>query len=324
MADNDQLEKIRAAMKKKKGGIRDPHEWRADKAEDKTLKWQFFILPPVETMTLWHYQHGHHFIDGKSHECPRIHDDLPCPLCQFGFDLIKKTDVKEKRSAIAKALLPQQRYAVNIYFPPFESTQVDLRGKVLWYSMPQTVYNICEEVIFRDGPGSGPEPEPHGIFFEPMKAYAFILEAKKKGDYNNYESSHFSNKKTPITSKGETKIQEILSMRHNIPTKFEARNIEALQAIVDRMSNGGSKEIGTKAAPAAKITTTASTTTATPPAPKVQSQSPVAPIEEELETEPSSKTEVEIEKVEAEKPVEASGIPESDPELDALIQELNK
>lgn len=236
---NFDLEAIRSKMRKKKGGnFRDPNEWRCDKADvGKTLKYKFFILPGVDAMDLWYYEHGNHFIENKVIQCPRIHDGINCPLCQYGFDLMKETDVKEKRREIAKKFLSSSRYSVNIYFPAVESTPAELRDKVMWYSMPQSIYNICEEVLMKDPPeGEAVEPEPYGIFFDPNNALPFVLEAKKKGEFNAYDSSHFIGKHMPITKGGDEKINDILSQRHDVPTIFDARDVDLLQSIVDKLS----------------------------------------------------------------------------------------
>lgn len=237
------LESIRGKMRKRKGGkAKDPNEWRPDKAEaGKPLKYKFFVLPPVDSMDLWYYEHGQHWIEKSSIECPRIHDGTNCPLCQFGFDLMKETEDKEERRNIAKNYLASSRYAVNIYFPAVASTPQELRGKVMWFSMPQSVYSIMEEVIMRDSPADDAlEPEAHGIFFDPNNAYPFVLEVKKKGEFNSYESSHFINKSMPIT-KGD--IAEILNQRHDIPSLYDNRDVNALQAIVDGLEGNGSSLI---------------------------------------------------------------------------------
>lgn len=309
------LETIRNKMRKKKGGSRDPNEWRPDKAEQgKPLKWKFFILPPVDSMDLWYYEHGAHWIENKVLECPRIHgDDSSCPLCQFGFDMMKETDDKEERRKIARNYLASSRYAVNIYFPSVSSTPADLRGKVMWFSMPQSVYTIMEEVIMRDPPESDAlEPEPYGIFFDPTNALPFVLEAKKKGEFNSYESSHFINKPMPITKK-EEKIEGILESRHDIPSLFSDRDLDALQSIVDNLTGSSS----TKSAPKAE------------PSEQIEEEQ-----EEEVEVESGSDLEDELEedeieekaeepKAKAKKEKKEAKIEVEDDDLNSLLEELN-
>jgi len=298
------LESIRGKMKKKKGGgFRDPNEWRPDKAEaGKLLKYKFFILPPVDSMDLWYYQHGQHWIEKSTIECPRIHDGENCPLCQFGFDLMKDTEEKAERSKIAKNYLASARYAVNIYFPPVASTPVDLRGKVMWFSMPQSVYQIMENTIMHDPDPSEEEMEAHGIFFDPSNAFPFVLEVKKKGEFNSYESSKFLGKQTPISKGGEEKIAEILDRRHDIPTLHPARDVDALQAIVDNIQGNGVS----KPAPAAKETPKAALKAA------------------ELKPEPELEDEEEIEEsVSESKVAEKAEIEVEDDDLSSLLNDLN-
>jgi hypothetical protein len=229
------LDAIRSKMRKKKGGgSRDPNEWRCEKADDgKKVQHKFFILPPTDTMDLWYYEHGNHFIDNKVIQCPRIHDGDECPLCQYGFDLMKETTDKDERRSIAKNYLASSRFSVNIYFPDISSTPAELRDKIMWYSMPQSVFAILEEVIMRDPPNDDDiEPEPYGIFFDPNKALPFLLEARKKGDFNSYESSHFINKAMPISKD----IEGVLARRHDIPSVFDDRDFDALQTIVDNLT----------------------------------------------------------------------------------------
>lgn len=333
-----ELEKVRDAMRKKKGGSgRDPHEWRADKAEaGQDLKWKFFILPPLDTMDLWYYQHGAHWIDNKTLECPRLHDETECPLCQYGFDKMRETDNKDKRRAIAKAFLSSARYAVNIYFPAFESTPADLRGKVFWYSMSQTIFNLCESVIYRDGPGSGPEPEPFGIFYDSSNAYPLILSARKKGDYNTYDSSYFKNTASPITSKGDEAIQAILDARHDIPSKFPARDIGALQAVVDNLE--GKVSVSANRANKAQIdeSNTKDTETELETEIEVETESEsqgakatktkravLNPEETEVEVETETETEVEVESEPEATKTETVKVPDEDPELEDLLNQLS-
>jgi len=309
------LESIRGKMRKRKGGSKDPNEWKPDKAESgKSLKYKFFVLPPVDSMDLWYYEHGKHWIDKKPLECPRIHDGDECPLCQFGFDLMKDVDDKEERRKIARQFLASARYAVNIYFPNVESTPQELRGKVMWFSMPKSIYDIMEEVIMRDPPSDDAiEPEAHGIFFDPSNAFPFVLEVKKKGEFNSYESSRFINKNMPITNGGEEKINEILEQRHDIPALHETRDVDALQAIVDNYKGEESSPAPSK-----------SDKETPKPAAAEKKPEPEPKPEPELESEPEPELESEITESKApEAEVEKADMEVEDDDLNALLEDLN-
>jgi len=328
MSDVDaELEKIRAIMKKMKGGRQhDQSEWRPDKASpNASLKWKFFFLPPVDSMTMWCYRHGYHFINNRSYECPRLHDSQSCPLCDYAFNEMQKYKDRESRSKIARALLPMAKYAVNIYFPMYETTPEHLRDKVMWFSMSQTVYDICEKVIFRDGPGDGPEPEPYGVFWNPEDAYPFILEARLKGEWNSYDASRFLPTKVPITKKGKEAINKILASRHDIPSKFESRNFDALTNIVKQLSGEipmiVAQEQEGVAATGVKTVTSGNVTTIKHSAPLVVEKPKTKNVLESTEVELEPKEELET------KPNEdASGKDdmEDDEELAALLSKLKK
>lgn len=323
------VDKVRDAMRKRKGGkSRDPNEWRADKVDPgKNMSWKFFILPPDGIMDLWFYQHGAHFINNQVLECPRLHDQEQCPLCQYAFDLMRDVTEKEARSKIAKAYLPSARYAVNIYFPAYNSTPAELRGKVFWYSMPQTIYDICEEAIYRDPPQEESEQptDAYGLFYLPMKANLLVLSARRKGDYNDYGSSHLVVQKTPISNKGEDKIKEILASRHRIPEKFEARNLDVLQDIVDKLSgnSSGVSQVDSR-------TDIKKASEALSESKELEEESIQYETESEVEAEPEIDSEVEPEvesEIEAEQePADNStaDIPADDPELDNLLKQLNQ
>jgi hypothetical protein len=318
------LDAIRSKMRKKKGGkIKDPNEWRPDKAEvGKPLKYNFFILPPVESMDLWYYEHGAHWIDKQVTECPRLHDDIPCPLCQFGFDLMKESEDKDVRRQIAKDYLSSSRCAVNIYFPPIKSSPAEYRGKVMWFSMPQSVYSICEEVIMRDPPESDAlEPEPYGIFYDPQNALPFVLEVKKKGDFNSYESSHFINKKMPLSKSGEDKVAEILDLRHDIPTLFQERSIDTLQSIVDNLTGNSPAKTPEKAEAAeSKAKPEKESKTKSKTESKAKPQKEAALVTEEADLESAFE---EDETPKADTPVAEATIEEDDGDLATLLDELN-
>jgi hypothetical protein len=313
------LGSIRDKMRKRKGGrAKDPNEWRPDKAEaGKPLKWKFFILPPVDSMDLWYYEHGQHWIEKTVIECPRIHDGTECPLCQFGFDLMKDTEDKDERRKIAKNYLASSRYAVNIYWPNVASTPAELRGKVMWFSMPQSVYAIMEEVIMRDPPENDAiEPEPYGVFFDPQNAFPFVLEAKKKGDFNSYESSHFIGKQMPISKGGEEKIMAILEQRHDIPSLYDARDIDKLQSIVDSLTgeipSGG---------------TTSSEKNVKPKSDNVDDLDNLDELGDELdeETESSEPIEEDLEEevVEEKSSTKKAEVEVEDDDLNSLLEDLN-
>jgi hypothetical protein len=247
MDRNAALEEVRRKMREKKGGrARDPMQYVPPQVkENEILKLKFYVLNPLQagdacvtgqasrTMDLWYVMAGTHWINQRPFECPRIHDGKECAFCQLGFDLLKDTDDEDTRKNIVKTYFPKQSWAVNIYFPPFESTPVELRGKVMWYAMQKTVYDIMESTIMRDASKDTDDPQAFGLFYDPNDAYLFQLEVKRQGDYNEYKASKFlPTTKGPMIKKGnepdEAKIAEVLGQRHDLFTKFAPRDAAKL------------------------------------------------------------------------------------------------
>jgi len=246
---NAALEEVRKRMREKKGGrARDPMQFSPPQVKaGEELRLKFYVLPPVSagdqtaagkasrSMDLWYMVAGTHWINNKPYECPRIHDGNDCAFCQLGFDLLKGTDDDDERKNIVKTYFPKQSWVVNIYFPPFESTPQDLRGKVMWYAMPKTVYDIMESTIMRDASKDELDPQAYGLFYDPNDAYVFQLDIKHQGGYNEYKSSKFlpATRGAMVKRKGTNELDDaamsqVLDLRHDLFTKFAARDPEAL------------------------------------------------------------------------------------------------
>lgn len=261
MADQDRsamLQKLRERLMKKKGGFRrDPHEWRAPQvAQGEEFKAKAYILPPLEKGEpceggtaqagmdgLFFTQVGDHWVNKKRYPCPRVYDNDDCSYCQLGFDLLSETEDKKARSEISRAYLPRTQYTVNLYFPDVKTNPEDLRGKVVYYAMPKTIFDKLEECIANDNAGDDPDdPQPWGIFYDPQDAYPLSIVINKKGDYNSYVDSKLLAKRGKIAST-QAKIDEILAQRHDIPTKYPERDTEnrqTLQGFVDSLMSGAS------------------------------------------------------------------------------------
>lgn len=260
MADQDRatmLQKLRDRLTKKKGGFRrDPAEWRAPQVGvGEEFKVKAYILPPLEkgepcaTGTaqvgmdgLFFTQVGDHWVNKKKFPCPRVYDNDDCSYCQLGFDLLSETEAKTARSEISRAYLPRTQYVANVYFPDVKTNPEDLRGKVVFYAMPKTIFDKLEECICLDNAGDDPD-DPHawGIFYEPQDAYPLLITINRKGDYNSYVDSKLLAGGRGKIASSQKKIDEILAQRHDVPTKYSERspeNRKTLQGFVDALMDG--------------------------------------------------------------------------------------
>ena len=345
-ADKQKLLDRMRQKQAEQSGFRDLTEWRAPKLkapEEKSFR--IIILPPLEkgdpcvggtaseSMDLYYRLFGYHLINKKRYECPRVHPEKgDCPLCSMGFDLMKETDDKKIRSGLAKEWLSQQNYAVNIYFENHKDNPEDLRGKVFWWSLPNAIQLICEKAFKSDDAGDDDNPKAHGLFFDPDDAFPLIIEIKVKNDYNNYEGSKFLGKARPIAST-QKEIDDILAKRHDVMKKFEARDIKALEKLLQEKlggTSGGGESSGSSSSGDEGYIT--------PPADKkeekkVEAKAPPKSEEKKTEVKAEAKAEVkaeakaeakkeEVKKEEVKKEVEKVEEDE-DPELKALLAQLN-
>jgi len=244
------LAKMRKNQNKSGGSKRDPTEWRPKYKEGETQKFKVYILPPLmeddiclgkdgspikaeSDWDVWFVNHGHHFINKRRHQCPRIHGTGDCPMCDAGFELMRDVDDKDARRAIAREWLSQESRGVNIYFLDSKENPDDLRGKVLWWNMPNVLFEQCVACIERDNPGDDEDdPQPFGLFFMPDEAFPVSIQLQEKGGYNNYDGSKILAKSRSITD-DEDELDSILNRRTDIRLKFDDPDPKKLSEIVD-------------------------------------------------------------------------------------------
>jgi len=254
MSKEELLAKVRAKMKEKSGNRKDVNEFRPPKVEEKKEQELYFrVLPELQkgdvcasgvaegSCDLWFYPNGNHWFQKEKLECPRVYGVGDCPICNFGFELLEDEDDKQARSTIAKNYLSRAYNAVNVYFEKYDRNPEELRGKVMWFNLPKTVFDIMDACINNDDPGDEMEPKACGLFYDPDESYIFKLHIKHKSGYNNYESSSFLAKSQsplvalPDGSPDQQKIDQILAQRHYLPSKFPACDIDKLEGMLESM-----------------------------------------------------------------------------------------
>jgi hypothetical protein len=257
MDRQEALEAVRKKMREKKGTrAKDPMQFVPPQVKpNEVFKYKFYVLPQLQaddvcatgkasrSMDLWYTTAGTHWINKKPLECPRIHDNGKCKFCQLGFDLLSETDDEVQRKNIVKTYLARSSYVVNIYFPPYSSTPQELRGKVMWYAMPKTVFDIMEATVMRDASADELDPQAYGLFYSPENAYVFQLEIKHQGNYNDYKQSKFlhSSYGPMIKNKDgdlDASMPKVLAQRHDLFLKFAERDGEALAKLADQVLKG--------------------------------------------------------------------------------------
>ena len=262
MTTKEKLEQLRRVREKmaERNNKKDPTEFRPPKVTEGTKSYYIRVLPELKKgdkivngiyegpdMDLWYVENGLHWVNNKPMACPRIFNRDKCSICQLGFDLFQEhPGDKEYRKKVAKAYLPNTRHAINVYFLDINKNPDELRGTVMWYNIPQTVYDMMDACISRDGPGDEMDPQAWGLFYDVDTGYSFRLEAKPKGDFNSYESSGFLPSAGPIFrsedgSSDPGKIKEILAMRHNLFDKFPKVDMELITSVAKKMTEPDNK-----------------------------------------------------------------------------------
>ena len=254
------IEAMKRKLSQMNGRMADPDEFRPKKNESTTdpIKYRFYILPPLlagdvlksgtvtKSMDMFYIKNGMHWgIDSRPHPCPR-QLGLPdrCPLCQFGFNLMKNEKDEEKRRKIRSEWLSSENYLVNIYFTSWEGNPEELRGKVKFFNTSSQCFKLWTQALERDNCGDPEEPEAFGAFFDENNASLFELSVLKQGKNNSYATSGFRKKKpTPMVQNPDgtanTKgIAALLKLRINLWEKIQQPDVDNLKALLNKVVHG--------------------------------------------------------------------------------------
>lgn len=253
---------IRDQLKKANGKSSDPDEFKPAKAKPgEAINYRFFILPPIaagtklksgiveKDMDLFYIGHGAHWIDNRPHECPRLYDGTDCPICDFGFKLMKETSDKKKRQEIAKNWMPNGNNTVNIFFTNWDGNPPELRGQVKYFNAGKQVFDVWEACLMRDDAGDEDDPKAHGVFYDEYNAFVFDLEVTEQAGNNCYKTSKFLPKPQPMVrmkdgSPDEEKLAKLLYLRHNLWTKVAKPDMEAIKRIAKNKIDGDDDDGG--------------------------------------------------------------------------------
>lgn len=258
-------DKLRQQMS---GRFNDPDEFKPEKAQDASepIKYRFYVLPPLfkgekcksgtatRDMPSFFLQFGQHWINNKPYSCPRVWEaaDDECPICRFGFDLMKGESNKEARRKIIDQWMPTTYYMVNIFFPNVKANPEDLRNKVKYYKAPKTCLDLWNAAIMRDDAGDKDDPNAFGVFYDEEAAFLFQLEVVKQGLNNSYKTSKFlanAGKPQPIVtlddgSPNKKAIEAVLSHRIDLFTKTEEPDMKVINKVASILIDGNDDDDG--------------------------------------------------------------------------------
>jgi hypothetical protein len=255
------LDAIRRKLKQSMTGkFNDPDEFKPEKAKSSNdpLRYRFFVMPPVfvgdttkqgevkKGMDQFYVQHGNHWVNERPNACPRAYDNSDCPICSFGFDLLKTTKDLERRTAILRQWMPATYYMVNIYFPNIKTNPEDLRGRVMFYNAPKSCCDMWVNAILRDGSGDADDPQAHGAFFDENAGFMYELQVLKNGRQNGYKTSKFvvgDGNPVPFLKNDDGKpdkagLLKLLEQRHDLWLKIEKPDEDKIKKIASVMIDG--------------------------------------------------------------------------------------
>ena len=261
------LDAIRRKMKQMDGRKSDPDEFRPAKAKPgEVLKYRFFVLPGVlegdklksgvasKSMDVFYVNYGQHWIKNQPNACPRVYDGSDCQLCEVGLNFLRdKTLSEADRQQLRQDWLPNSSYVVNIFFPNWKNNPEELRGKVMYYKAPKTVFDKWVNCINKDAPdvddvdGDDDEPEAYGAFFDENSAWLFELQIAQSGKSNGYKTSRFivgSDKKPVPLARDESgapnkkAIAALLASRIDIWGRLEAPDSMKIKNLANHLMNG--------------------------------------------------------------------------------------
>lgn len=191
------------------------------------VSYYFMLLPPVKTGEVIrrddngiyyvqfggpdrrtpYYENGQHWYQRYPYECPRVHDQTECPVCDFARKVLADGILDSTvRTSITRNFLAKSRWLVNIYLVQGERNPPELRGRVMRFNMPRSVIDQMP-------------PTYKGVF---------KLVATKRGDWNEY--SVIFREDANIYDKFVT--EEVLRQRHDLSDMFKSRNKDALSSIL--------------------------------------------------------------------------------------------
>lgn len=164
-----------------------------------------FIEPPQEEIngeldgvpfiTLMSHKYKDHAGREVTHQCRKmlpLEDGISnardmCPICTYVAPLWNEGREEEYRELKSKAI-----YVANVLIIKNPDNR-ETEGKIFQFWFGYQIYDIITKASVGEGLDEGFDP------FDIDEGHIFVFTVKKKGKYNNYESSKFRENPTPLT-----------------------------------------------------------------------------------------------------------------------------
>lgn len=323
------------------GRMADPDEFKPTKNPSSTdvIKYRFFILPPLVTgdelksgvvdrgMDNYFLRHGFHWINDRPYPCPRILNGEECPICNYGFELLRQCKDQnwgdERKYQIIRQWMPNTYYMVNIFFTNWKGNPEELRNKVKFYNASKTCMDKWTATLMKDDLGDPEDPAAFGVFFDERNAFQFELAVLKEGRTNGYKTSQFlANNGLPVPmianadkTPNEKGLAALLKARVNLWSKVEQPEPDKLQRLLAQMIDGDDSGFDQD-----EYSKKATTPVKSESAPAAQKPKPVVKEEDDLSDIPFEAEEVSTQAAKP-KAVQVDADVDSD-DIDALLSQL--
>lgn len=237
----DKFDKIRNKLSEKRAaeesrqsnGFDDSWKFKPSLPNNKTkVTYNLRILPNV------HSESGEPWILGLYHMyrkedgkfiytlCPTTTSgkDAPCPFCEKAKKLYANQNQRDDERA--QKIYKKKRYFANVQVVSDpRSGDENQEGQTLVWEFGKSIYDKLEEALIDKGIN----------FFHPTEGRNFELVVKKKGDFNNYDSSQFALEESPI-SEDEEEMDEIYNKIYNLEEKVFGKGPRDYDKLVEMMT----------------------------------------------------------------------------------------
>lgn len=223
------------------GGYDDSWKFKPTLPQNKPkVTYKVRILPNVHSDAIepWIKANFHMFRrpDGKFIYtlCPTTFVEDPreadCPICDKSKKLFNSKDSMDEKKA--KDLWRKPRYFVNVLVKKdTRKGEESQEGKVLVWEFGNQIFEKLVEALIEDDID----------FSNPIEGVDFNLILKKKGEYTNYESSHFGSETTSI-SDDEDEMNEVYDSIYNLDDKILGTGAKSTEKLLEMLTGESAKE----------------------------------------------------------------------------------
>lgn len=204
------------------------------------VSYRLRILPNVhsEAIEPWVKANFHMFrrADGKFiyTVCPSTFEDDPakvkCPICEKAKAYFATGDSLDEKKG--REIYKKPRYFVNVLVKKDpRAGEESQEGKVLVWEFGNQIFEKLVDALIEEGVN----------FHHPTEGVDFNLVLKKKGEFTNYESSHFASDESAI-SDDESEMNEIYDSIYNLEDKILGKGAKEYDKLLEMLTGKSSNE----------------------------------------------------------------------------------